>query len=298
MNKVCIAVCVSFLATATMAGSIEDAREAFINGQYVAALKIALPAAKGGDPAAQNIVGVAYNDGKGVEKDIPASIDWFKKAAVQGNVKAMYNLGLAYRNDVTPPDFATAITYFEQAMKQDYPSAYTQRGDMYKLGQGSDPMPDRARIVLRRAAELDDMAGIGMLADLYRTGQGGDQDLNKARSLYARAAGAGDGNNMGNLALMYENGMGAEKDTTAAYSLYLAAVDLGDANSAINLASFIIENDGYWHDPATAYAYCLWGLDLLGDDRASKGQKDTCDWVKSNLNKDEISTAIETFQSW
>lgn len=297
MNRFLTAVTVSFFATAGIAESIDEAREAYQTGSYEAALRIAMPAAKGGDPVAQNIVGAAYNDGHGVDKDIGMSINWFKKSADQGNVKALYNLGLAYRNDVTPPDFANAISYFEQAMRDDYASAFTQRGEMYMLGQGSDALPDRARIVLNRAAELDDADGIAMLADLFRTGQGGEEDVDMARHLYSRAAALGHGGAMGNLAVMYEVGMGAPEDTAIAYALYVEAVELGDANSAINLASFMMEFDGYWYSPPTAYAYCLWAYRLTFVTPPRRFDE-VCDGIKSQLTNAELREAKENFKSW
>ncbi len=297
MNRLFLAVSISFLTTAGFAGSIEDARQAYQSGQYAAALKIAVPAAKGGDPVAQNLVGAAYNDGHGVEQNIATSITWFKKSADQGYVKAMYNLGLAYRNDVSPPNYINAITYFELAMRDEYPSAFTQRGEMYMSGQGSDVLPDRARIVLNRAAALDDADGMAMLGDLYRTGEGGDINLDMARRLYSRAAALGHATAMGNLALMYEMGLGVLEDTTIAYTLYVEAVELGDANSSVNLASFMMEFDGYWTDPSTAYAYCLWAYKLVGDNPPERFDQ-VCGGIKSQLTDGEFRQANTRFEAW
>jgi len=50
---------------------------------YNTAFKVLMPAAERGEPWAQLRVGVAYELGSGVIKDIPAAIKWYEKAASQ-----------------------------------------------------------------------------------------------------------------------------------------------------------------------------------------------------------------------
>ncbi len=45
--------------------------------------------AEKGDAEAQNSVGNAYRDGDGVEQDLKKALVWYKKAAEQGNEKAI-----------------------------------------------------------------------------------------------------------------------------------------------------------------------------------------------------------------
>src|ERR1700740_3312324 len=45
-------------------------------------------AAEQGDTTAQNIVGGMYLTGDGVEKDIPTGLDWDRKAAAKGDIAA------------------------------------------------------------------------------------------------------------------------------------------------------------------------------------------------------------------
>ncbi len=49
--------------------------------------------AAGGDPVCQNMLGVACRDAKGMEKDMVAAEEWFRKAAMSNNRKAQSNLG-------------------------------------------------------------------------------------------------------------------------------------------------------------------------------------------------------------
>ena len=52
--------------------------------------------ANNGDVVAQYNLGVAYDNGKGVEQSKSQAVYWYKKAAEQGNAKAQYKLGIAY----------------------------------------------------------------------------------------------------------------------------------------------------------------------------------------------------------
>ena len=39
-----------------------------------------------------------YADGRGVRQDYTQAVQWFRKAAEQGDAKAQYNLGIAYES--------------------------------------------------------------------------------------------------------------------------------------------------------------------------------------------------------
>jgi hypothetical protein len=49
-----------------------------------------------GDPAAQVELGRAYEDGTGVAQDDAKAVEWFPKAAEQGNSQAQNSLGVMY----------------------------------------------------------------------------------------------------------------------------------------------------------------------------------------------------------
>jgi TIR domain/Sel1 repeat len=51
-----------------------------------------------GDVAAMNNLGIAYRDGGGVERDYAKAREWFNNAAEKGNPYAMINLGRLYQN--------------------------------------------------------------------------------------------------------------------------------------------------------------------------------------------------------
>lgn len=75
-------------------------------GEYVAydradlttALNTWMPAANGGDPAAQTYVGEIYEKGLGTAPDYDLAAVWYRKAADQGYKRAMLNLGFLYES--------------------------------------------------------------------------------------------------------------------------------------------------------------------------------------------------------
>tara|TARA_B100001123_G_scaffold426339_1_gene540352 strand:- start:3430 stop:3705 length:276 start_codon:yes stop_codon:yes gene_type:complete len=59
--------------------------------------------AENGEAQAQHYLGVMYYLGDGVTKDIEEGIKWSKKAALQGNIYAAHNLGLAFHKSIGVP---------------------------------------------------------------------------------------------------------------------------------------------------------------------------------------------------
>ena len=71
-----------------------------------------IKAAEQGDAEAQNNLGLAYYNGKGVTQDYVEAVKWWRKAAKQSNANAQYKLGLIYADG--------------WGVKQDYISSYMQ----------------------------------------------------------------------------------------------------------------------------------------------------------------------------
>jgi TPR repeat protein len=81
--------------------------------------------AKSGEAEAQNALGEAYYDGKGVTENLTEAVKWFTKAAEQENAKAEYNLGNCYYygNGVQYRDRGEAVKWYTKAAEQGYTEA-------------------------------------------------------------------------------------------------------------------------------------------------------------------------------
>lgn len=89
---------------------------AYDRSNYATALKVWLPLAESGDPAAQTLVGEIYEKGLGLAPDYGAAAHWYRKAAESGNSRAQINLGFLYEKGLgVPKDPATALSWYRRA---------------------------------------------------------------------------------------------------------------------------------------------------------------------------------------
>lgn len=76
-------------------------------------------AAEDGDVKAQYDLGMCYVTGKGVSKDLPEAVKWFRKAAEQGHAGAQYILGGCYANGKgVSQDYEEAVNWYSKAALQ------------------------------------------------------------------------------------------------------------------------------------------------------------------------------------
>jgi len=88
----------------------------FDRANYATALKVWLPPAEGGDPAAQTYVGEIFEKGLGVPPDYGAAAQWYRRAAEKGYSRAAINLGnLLEKGLGVPKDPAQALTWYRRA---------------------------------------------------------------------------------------------------------------------------------------------------------------------------------------
>lgn len=98
---------------------------------YKKAFSYAIVSAEAGNAGAQNIVGVCYRDGLGVERDMAKAEQWFLKAAEQGEAKAQSNLGhLIGINSADPARRLQATKWLVKAATQGEPMAKRTLGEV------------------------------------------------------------------------------------------------------------------------------------------------------------------------
>ncbi len=103
--------------------------------------------------AAQFNLGVLYEHGEGVQKDLNAAVQWYEKAAQQNNVKAQYNLGyLLLEGFGVPKNPVAALQWLEKAAHQGYAPAEYQVGCAYLEAKGVPQNRSLALEWLGRAA--------------------------------------------------------------------------------------------------------------------------------------------------
>lgn len=249
---------------------IAEARLQYIAGDHGTALLIIIPAAVAGDANAQNILGAAYEDGKGVAPDLASAQAWWEKAAAQEFDKALYNLGRLHASDRPdyPTDHKRAAAYLDRAIALGYSEAFVDRARLHELGRGG-PVDDVAAAGLyRQAVELGNLRAMSRLGNMHVEGRGVEEDLPRALALFGQAAMLGDATGLSNLGAMYEHGYAVGRDLVAALALYEKAAGLGNPQAAVNLGYLLAGGRIGWADPVGGYAWCL-----VAVERAHPGER-------------------------
>lgn len=116
-----------------------------------------IEAARNGDIAAQNIIGVCYYNGDGVEQDYKEAVEWFRKTAEKGNVTGQYNMGYMYDyGKGVEQNHEQALYWYQKAANQGHKSAQNNIGVMYEFGRGVEKDLEQAAAWYKKAADKGD----------------------------------------------------------------------------------------------------------------------------------------------
>ena len=93
---------------------IETARDLMEEGQFAKAMQELLPAARSGNADAEELIGVMYAMGLGVERDDIRAFDWYLRAALKGHAGAQSGVGWYYEigRGMPAPDLVRAYTWY------------------------------------------------------------------------------------------------------------------------------------------------------------------------------------------
>lgn len=161
-------------------------------GEGDAAIKAALEGAKFGDPNAMNLLGVAYEEGKGIEQDMGLSTYWFRRAAELGDEFAQANLAIHYYRGLgVDKDSNLAYRWAARAAVRNHVDAQYLLGILYERGEGTEKNHAKALNWYENAAKQGDRAAMFAVGRFYQNGLGGDRDLVKAAAFYKQAADKG-----------------------------------------------------------------------------------------------------------
>ena len=166
-----------------------------------------------GDLSAQFTLGWIYEHGADVPQDYREAIDWYRRAATQGEPEAINIVGLLYYyGKGVPKDPREATIWFHQAAERGHAVAQWNLAGMYYRGDGAPQDDTQAVRWCRRAAVQDCPPAQHTLANIYMDGRGVAADYTEAAEWYRRAAAQGFAKAQFALAEMYYVGRGVELD--------------------------------------------------------------------------------------
>jgi TPR repeat protein len=139
-----------FIAVASLAASparagMEQAREAFVQGDHVLAFQEFIVEAVNGHTGAQVMVAQFYYLGLGVERNEKQALKWFRRAAKRGHAAAQYDLArMLHFGRGTRKNLRKAARWYEQAASRGHGRAQLGLSVLYRDGKGVDADLGRA----------------------------------------------------------------------------------------------------------------------------------------------------------
>lgn len=108
------ALAIFLLLPNTLLAEIETARDLMDAGDYAAAMEQLLPAARAGNAEAEELIGVMYASGLGVERDDVRAFEWYLRASMKGHPGAQSGVGWYYEvgRGMPAPDLVRAYMWY------------------------------------------------------------------------------------------------------------------------------------------------------------------------------------------
>lgn len=186
--------------------------DVFADDCYRKELEFFEKAAENGNIIAMNKAGLLYRQGKGCEADGEKALDYYREASDKGCYDAMSNIGFLYRYGLKPiqQDPDSAYRWYKKAADAGHAAAMDDIGDMYSEGEYPT---DRS---------LDDT-----------------ERYNTARQWYEMAVSHGYGSAYYKLGNMYKQGLiGGEPDFDKALECYENGVAMGSPAAMTQLGFY------------------------------------------------------------
>ncbi len=228
---------------------------------YYIALRILFMFAKNGSPLSQLRIGRCYEYGYGIIQDHDTAIDWYIKAANQGNVKAylnlwhinlgdgqlywdpkeslrwlmkaakcndsnaLYELGLAYLcGDLElEPNYENGVKWLFKSAEQGNENALFKLGECYYKGIGVEQNYEKALDCYNNATKKGHSWTQYRMGSYYYVGDYVEQNYVKAVIWFSKAAESGFKDAQNLLGDCYYNGLGVEQDFNKAIEWYTKA---------------------------------------------------------------------------
>lgn len=208
------------------------------------------------DVRSQNKLGLCYENGEGVDKDIETAEYWYKKAANNGYEYAQYNLGkLYYYGNFGQNKKDEGIKWFFKAAKNHHPYTNLLLGKFYLKGEYFDQNYSKAIKYFKDGAFLGNSEAMHYLGYCHAKGIGTPQDSIKALIWFDRAI---DNNfQFSNYwkGYMYEHGLAVSPNIDKAVEYYYEGAQKNDSDCQYSMALCYANGKGVSVDQDKAKYY-------------------------------------------
>ena len=204
--------------------------------EYKQAIEYFQTAAKQGDTDAQYLLGLCYENGRGVPQDYNEAVKWYRKAAEQGDDEAQIYLGYCYENGMgVAQDYIQAFKWYSKAAEQGEAMAQNNLGIYYMNGWSVSQDYYEGVYWFRKAAKQGNAMAQNNLGTCFYDGLGVPKDYKEAVKWYKEAAEQGEATAQNNLGACYKNGQGVPKDRKKAIELFQKSAEQGNELAIKNL---------------------------------------------------------------
>jgi TPR repeat protein len=142
----------------------------YFQEKYKSAFELCKKAAENGDPRCKRFLGWMYLRGNGCAQDYSKAIEYFSKAAFEGDSEAEYGIGAVYYE---LQDYRKAIIHFERSFQDGYVPAGRWLGVLYQLGLGVDKDLKKAMTLYKSAGKKGNLAAYLQYAMMLYQGSDG-----------------------------------------------------------------------------------------------------------------------------
>lgn len=210
----------------------ESGEKGLVNPQPEKAAEVVRLGAEMGYPDWEEKFGEALLKQPGREAE---GVEYCERAAAKGQLSAWYHVGFAYQEGKgVQKDIPHAMSCYEKGMAdQESVRCYNRAGELYF--QGKDGVPQdyvRAVQLFEHANARNSTWGNDMLATCYLFGYGCPRDAARAKQLFDAAKYSTDLKNYG-LGLIYAEGMGAAQDIKRGVEYLQKAPNYAPAREAL-----------------------------------------------------------------
>lgn len=114
MHRTALATCLLLALGAPARAGVEEGRDLMEAGDFAGAMAEFRPAARAGNAVAEELIGVMYALGLGVERDDVRAFEWYLRSAMKGHPGAQSGVGWYYEvgRGMPEPDLVRAYMWY------------------------------------------------------------------------------------------------------------------------------------------------------------------------------------------
>ena len=203
----------------------------------------------GGDSDSCVSLGLDYERGTGVAKDMQKAVALYERACAAKNTTGCYDRALIAFH---AKDYAIAMTDFTMACKGEDMDACAMLGRMYRDAQGVAKDEAAGAGFFKRSCDKGNGYGCNSLGLMFEEGRGVHKDETRAFAVYRTACNSGNQMGCYNVARCQEYGKGTSIDVAAARKLYKSACDAREGLACAGLGVLYEKGKGVMMDQTQA----------------------------------------------